>query len=657
VTGSLASFTGTSGNDTADAITGTLTGFGYGTVTELQDAVGDSFSAGAGNDTVVGGVGDDSIDGDSGDDSIQSRAGNDTIVINSFGSDSVDGGEDDDRLQLFQDDAVVDINISYTNVTGENIQNIEVVDVSTGLGNDNINVSAAAGSPNFWGSNSIITGTGNDTVVGGSGANNIDGGDGNDDLNGGASDDFILGGAGDDILLGENGNDFLGSDGLGADIVDGGAGDDRFQLLNDVTTTAINFSYTSATGGNIQNIESVDIQTGLGDDNINASAALGTPNILGNNFIFTAGGDDTVIGGGGADDISGGDGLDYLIGGAGNDSLDGGNDSDILIGSNGDSDTLIGGAGDDVYEVYANTTIIETGSDERDRVYADSNYTLGANQEYLLLWGTGNINGTGNSENNALFGNVGNNQLNGGAGNDYLNGGAGNDALDGGEGSDVLIGGNSDLDTLVGGSGDDVYEVYTGNVITEAAGEGIDWVYAVVDYTLGANLENLVLWETANINGTGNSEDNYLYGNVGNNLLAGGTGNDSLFGGVGNDSLTGGLGNDEFTFRGGFGTLGVDTITDADFTLTADKIALSKTTFNLTSAVTTGVNFGFSVADEFASVSGSADTSSALIVYNSSTGSLFYNQNGSDAGFGAGGQFAVLTGNPALTATNFVLLA
>jgi Ca2+-binding RTX toxin-like protein len=382
--------------------------------------------------------------------------------------------------------------------------------------------------------------------------------------------------------------------------------------------------------------------------------------------------DDVGIGGPSNDILSGLGGNDYLNGSAGNDFLDGGDGSDILIGGNGELDTLVGGSGDDVYEVYANNAITELADGGRDWVYADTNYTIGANQENLVLWGIENINGTGNTENNALYGNVGNNQLNGGdgidyllggdgndtlngdTGNDYLNGGAGNDSLDGGDGSDTLVGGNGELDTLVGGSGDDVYEVYTGNTITEAAGGGIDWVYAVVDYTLGVNIEKLVLWETANINGTGNGEDNYLYGNVGNNQLVGGAGNDSLFGGAGSDSLTGNIGTDAFTFRGNSSSLGNDAITD--FTLAEDKIALSKTTFNLTSAITTAPGFGFSVTSEFASVSGGEDTSNALIVYNSSTGGLFYNQNGSDAGFGAGGQFATLAGSPALTEADFTII-
>jgi Ca2+-binding RTX toxin-like protein len=482
-------------------------------------------------------------------------------------------------------------------------------------------------------------GAGDDIVVGGSGNDYLSGSEGNDSLIGGVGNDTLIGDAGDDIFADED----------GSDVVDGGVGDDLYELYLESATRNI-----VVTAGQFQDLEAARIYTGLGDDVINISSVTSS-NVWGFSEISTGAGNDMVVGS------------------SGDDSLDGGEGSDILVGSNGDLDTLIGGAGDDVYEFYTNNTITENAGGGIDWVYAGSDSTLEVNLEKLVLWGTGNIDGTGNNEDNILYGNDDNNQLNGGAGIDYLLGGdgtdtlsgdagndgliggTGNDFLTGGEGSDTLIGSNGDLDTLIGGTGDDVYEVYTNNTITENAGEGIDWVYAVVDYTLGVNLEKLVLWETANINGTGNSEDNYLYGNVGNNQLAGGTGNDSLFGGAGEDSLTGGLGNDEFIFRGVFGSLGVDIVTD--FTLSADKITLSKATFNLSSAVTTGVDFGFSVSGEFASVTSNIDTSSALIVYNSSTGGLFYNPNGSDVGFGSGGQFAVITGNPVLTATDFKLVS
>ena len=106
---------------------------------------------------------------------------------------------------------------------------------------------------------------------------------------------------------------------------------------------------------------------------------------------------------------------------------------------------------------------------------------------------------------------------------------AGNDTLNGGAGAD----------TMVGGLGNDTYVVdNTGDVVTENANEGIDTVQASVTYTLAANVENLTLTGTGNINGTGNTLDNVIIGNSGNNILAGLAGADTLDGGAGTDTAS-----------------------------------------------------------------------------------------------------------------------
>jgi Ca2+-binding RTX toxin-like protein len=81
---------------------------------------------------------------------------------------------------------------------------------------------------------------------------------------------------------------------------------------------------------------------------------------------------------------------------------------------------------------------------------------------------------------------------------------------------------------------------------------------------------------------------------------------------------------------------------------------LSKATFT---AITSVVGAGFSVASEFETGMSVTEISSALIIYNQATGALVYNQNGTAAGLGNGGQFAVLnTNNGPLSASNFVLV-
>lgn len=115
--------------------------------------------------------------------------------------------------------------------------------------------------------------------------------------------------------------------------------------------------------------------------------------------------------------------------------------------------------------------------------------------------------------------------------NDSLVGGDGNDTLDGGAGKD----------TLVGGLGNDLYHIETtGKTVVEASAAGSDTVETTFSYSLNstshANIENLVLLGSTGINGTGNSLNNRIEGNIGNNILNGLGGSDTLIGGYGTDT-------------------------------------------------------------------------------------------------------------------------
>ena len=263
--------------------------------------------------------------------------------------------------------------------------------------------------------------------------------------------------------------------------------------------------------------------------------------------------------------------------------------------------------------------------------------------------------------------------LDGLGGNDTLLGGAGNDTLNGGDGNDILNGG-ADADFLFGGVGDDTYVIDSfDDLVVEEAGAGVDTVRASINYTLGDNVEKLILSSSATA-ARGNSSNNYLVANAalgstlnglgGNDTLLGGTGNDTLNGGDGNDSLTGGAGNDRLVgfsgndtliggagsdrfefFSSSFAMIGVDVITD--FTSGQDKMVLYTNNFSGLIAA----NFSFAIATS----NDDAASNSARIVYNSTNGSLFYNQNGDGSGFGSGGQFATLAPNLTLTANDFII--
>lgn len=155
----------------------------------------------------------------------------------------------------------------------------------------------------------------------------------------------------------------------------------------------------------------------------------------------------------------------------------------------------------------------------------------------------------------------------------------------------------------------------------------------------------------------GDQGNDALFGSVGNDSLVGGVGNDTLNGGAQTDILTGGRGADRFTFGvpSPFSEdMGVDQITD--FGVGSDLIVLSKRTF---SAIASQLGRGFSLVSEFAQVANDVAVaeSAALIVYSQASGSLFYNANGTEAGYGSGGQFAALSTPFLLTAQHFVLQA
>ena len=231
-------------------------------------------------------------------------------------------------------------------------------------------------------------------------------------------------------------------------------------------------------------------------------------------------------------------------GNASDNALTGNAAANVLDGGAG-SDTLIGGAGDDTYVVDSATdAVIENPGEGTDTVNASVTWVLGANLENLTLSGQSPIDGTGNELNNVLTGNSAANVLDGGAGSD----------------------------TLIGGAGNDTYVVdATSDVVVENPGAGIDTVRSSVTWTLGADVENLVLTGSSAINGTGNALDNTLLGNSAANVLVGGDGNDVLDGGAGVDSMDGGLGDDKYYITAGdvlTDAGGIDTIvTDSSWTL------------------------------------------------------------------------------------------
>ena len=500
----------------------------------------------AANNNLVGTTGNDVINGLGGADTMAGGLGNDVYVVDDIGDIVIENaGAGIDTVQA---------NINY--MLTANVENLQLT------GTANIN-----GTGNIL-NNSLTGNSGNNILDGGAGVDTMAGGQGNDtyivdnvgdvvtEANNQGTDNVqasvnytlaanienlaLIGaaliGTGNTLnntITGNSANNTL-SGGAGVDTLIGGLGDDTYIVDNagDVVTElagggidSVQASASYVLGANVENL------TLTGIANIN-----GTGNAL-DNIITGNNGNNTLNGGAGNDTLNGGAGIDSLIGGTGNDTY------------------IVDNAGDTITELVGEGT---------DTAQASVSYTLGAtNIENLILTGTGNINGTGNTLDNVITGNSGNNLLNGGAGNDTLIGGLG-------------------LDTMIGGTGNDTFIVdNAGDVVTEAAGAGTDTAQASVSYVIGANVENLILTGTANINGTGNATNNTITGNSGNNILDGAAGADTLIGGLGDDTYIVDNAGDVITEAAGEG---------ADTVQTSASYILGNELENLTLTGTANIN-------------------------------------------------------------------
>jgi Ca2+-binding RTX toxin-like protein len=474
----------------------------------------------AGNDTLTGNAGADTLDGGTGNDSMIGGADDDVYIVDSAGdkvTEAAAAGKDR-----------VESKVSY--VLGANLEDLTLT------GTDNVN------------------GTGN------ADKNVIVGNDGSNILNGMAGVDTMIGGKGDDTYVIDN---IL-------DIADESGGDG-----SDTLQTAL-AAFTDLTAFGLEDFENVTLTgtaalNATGDDGDNKLTGNSAANRLeggaGNDTLNGMGGVDTMVGGigddtytvdnvkdviledtttGGVDTVSASvtyaltDGFDHLIltgtgaingtGNGLNNEITGNAGNNILKGLGG-ADTMSGGKGNDTFYVGDGgvaDTVEESAGEGTDIVFSEIDIlALAVNVENLTLLGSAVLGG-GNGTGNVIAGNDKDNQLAGFAGDDTLNGGAGNDSLNGGTGKD----------SMAGGLGDDLYVV--DNVldkVTEVSGtgSGVDQVESSVDYTLGANLENLVLTGDEAINGFGNTLSNHIIGNDKDNVIDGQTGADKMQGEDGDD--------------------------------------------------------------------------------------------------------------------------
>jgi hypothetical protein len=285
-------------------------------------------------------------------------------------------------------------------------------------------------------------------------------------------------------------------------------------------------SQTTATVVDCSPINTVtDVFVGLGGGDDVLSYGINLPAIVyggpGKDIVGTGGGDDILLGGSGDDLLGGNDGDDQfdddIAGDYGGDDLFSGGPGDDTMNAGTEQtgvgkDTFDGGTGFDRVDYSARTQpIVVTMGDgaandgragEQDNVTGDERLDAGAGADVV----------TGGSASETINGNAGGDALNGGGGADTLDGGAGDDTLDGGTGGDALIGGLGtdtvtyasrtngvtispdgvpndgengegdnvmpDVETLVGGSGNDTISARDGDTQTIRCGPGDDSVVA-----------------------------------------------------------------------------------------------------------------------------------------------------------------------------------
>ncbi|WP_404290848.1 calcium-binding protein [Microvirga sp. RSM25] len=340
-------------------------------------------------------------------------------------------------------------------------------------------------------------------------------------------------------------------------------------------------------------------------------------------------GNDGITGSGGADTLLGGTGNDWLDGGAGADLMDGGEGWDVVSYQSATSGLTV--------DLTSNAN---SGAASGDKIL-HVEVLQGTNHNDLL---TGLDRGGGSGV--QLYGEGGDDGLTGKAGGDALFGGAGNDWLDGGPGGDILD----------GGAGWDVlsYQSATSGVVVDLTGNANGGaatgdVISNIEVLQGSNFADTL---TSLDRGGGSGAQLYgegghdtLLGKAGGDYLFGGAGNDLLDSGFGGDVLNGGAGADTFRFSSSLGAGNVDTVQDFSGA-EGDRIVLSRSVF-----AAAGYD---ALAGSAFTLGAAASTAAHRIVYNQSTGDLFYDADG--VGGVAAIKFAVIATHAQLSAASFQIL-
>jgi Ca2+-binding RTX toxin-like protein len=394
---------------------------------------------------------------------------------------------------------------------------------------------------------------------------------------------------------------------------------------------------------------------GDGDDLIQARGGLvggaGNDSMVGSDFddTFTGGpGSDTMLGGAGNDNFFQGgdnDGQDVIDGGAGFDWFIGGSTGASAIVLDLAAGTVTGGGAGGAGSATLTGIEAAHGTPFDDRL-------------------------TGDAGDNVLFGNEGNDTIRSSGGVDTIAGGSGTDtfifaATPGSANADSVSDFTSGVDqirldatvmTALGASGnfaagdarffagaganaghdaDDrvVYDTSSGNLWYDADGSGTSTAQLVATLlgAPGLSATDIAVDNGStptptptpgtSINGTNGADT--LVGGSGNDTIFGNSGNDWIEGRGGNDQLSGGSGQDSYVFRE-FGAGNADTLLNFDSNW--DAMRFDSGAFG---ALGGAGHFAAGDARFFAGAGASAGhDADDRIVYNTSTGQLYYDADG-----------------------------
>jgi Ca2+-binding RTX toxin-like protein len=651
----------------------------------------------AGYDTLMGYGGNDTLNGGTGNDALYGGSGNDTYLIaKNDGMDTITYGGGTDVVK-FTDMLASDIsqvsraNFGYDLVLTYGSSRLIIYSY---FGYFSSFTSSASIKPFQFSDGSVwswadtkahisLAGTnGNDSLFGYDDSNDIlNGQAGNDTLYGYGGDDILNGGTDNDTLYGGSGNDtYLIAKNDGIDVINDKGGTDvvkftdmlashisqvsrpnaGYDLVLTYGSSQLTVPNYFALSASIEQFQFSDSTAWAWADikaHIRLVGSIGNDNLYGYDDS-----NDTLNGQAGNDALYGYGGNDILNGGRGNDSLSGGlGDDTYLIAKNDGADTIDDKGGADVVKF---TNMLATDISQASRIgygqylllcYGNSQLTTEAYSIERFQFSDGTVwdwadislklfQGTrgddhvygyydsddtisGQAGNDILWGYAGNDSLNGGTGYDTLYGGWGNDSLNGGSGNDSLDGGG-DNDILNGGGGFDIAQYDTTSI-----GVTVNLNLTAAQNTIGAGIDTLLGVEG-------------VHGSAFNDILTGNTSNNKLLGGLGMDVLTGGLGQDSFVFDTALSLGNIDTITD--FTVADDTAQLAHSVF-------TALSLGGLAADQFKIVgNGNVVDSNDHVLYNSASGALSYDSDGSGAG--AAVLVAILGKSLAMTAADFMVV-